>query len=60
MKLTMECLVDINTGKPLEIEISDSYENYMTNIAPLQQAAWESGRRFRRALTQNEKTNEQS
>jgi hypothetical protein len=55
MKLVMECLVDVNTGLPLEIEVPDSYENFMENIAPLKQAAWESGRLFKMALMQEDK-----
>lgn len=60
MKLAMRRLIDSKTGKPITVEISDSYENWMENIAPLKQAAYQAGRRMRMALTQNEKTNEQS
>lgn len=56
----MRRLIDSKTGKPITVEISDSYENWMENIAPLKQAAYQAGRRMRMALTQNEKTNEQS
>lgn len=55
MKIECECLIDINTGKHLVIEISDSYNNYMENIAPLKQAAYESGVRFRTGLGLNDK-----
>lgn len=48
MKLTLERLVDINTGKPLEIEIPD--DEYESKYLPIRQAAWETGARFRMGL----------
>ncbi len=51
MKLKLECLVDVNTGKHLEIEIPD--EHYDTKILPLRVAAWKTGRRFRMGLTED-------
>lgn len=45
MKIECECLIDKNTGKPLEIEFPDGHD--MDALRKFRIAAWEAGRRFR-------------
>jgi hypothetical protein len=50
--MVLERLVDINTGKPLEIEIPD--DEYESKYLPIRQAAWLTGARFRMGLLTDE------
>lgn len=55
MTLTLERLIDINTGLPLTIEIPD--DEYETKYRPIRQAAWLTGARFRMGLTEENDEN---
>ena len=54
MKITCECLINSETGEPLEIEIPD--DTNMEQFSKFRDKAWESGARFKLGLNTIDKT----